>query len=254
MSIEREVSPDGRIQTWWLARPEARNAVNYDMWVDLDRLAREANTDDMLRMVVLRGRGGHFSAGADIASLGRSLAADHEGTTYRVTNARAEESLLNVRVPTVALIEGFCVGGGVQIAAACDIRIAHEASTFGVTPARLGISYPAKALERLVALVGVGVASELLLTGDLYPASWALSRGLVSSLTDDVDTSLASLADSLLARSPFTQRASKELLRIIEEKGDASIRGRELETESLDAPDLNEGLAAFIEKRPPRFG
>ena len=253
MSVTQERSDDGTVATWWLDRPEARNAVNFEMWESLRDAALEANRDPQLRVVVIRGRGQHFSAGADIASLGRSLAADHDGSTYRAVNLEAERALATLRVPTVAAIEGFCVGGGVQIALACDLRIATPDATFGVTPARLGIAYPAAALQRLVAIAGYGLATELLLAGEMISALRAERSGLVQQTTDDLDGTLTTMIDALRARSPFTQFATKQVLQAMVDAVDVSDLGRAMELASLSSPDLDEGLTAFQEKRAPRF-
>ena len=253
MSVTHERNDDGTVATWWLDRPEARNAVNFEMWESLRDAALEANRDPQLRVVVIRGRGQHFSAGADIASLGRSLAADHDGSTYRAVNLEAERALATLRVPTVAAIEGFCVGGGVQIALACDLRIATPDATFGVTPARLGIAYPAAALQRLVAIAGYGLATELLLAGEMISALRAERSGLVQQTTDDLDGTLTTMIDALRARSPFTQLATKQVLQAMIDAVDVSDLGRAMELASLSSPDLDEGLTAFQEKRAPRF-
>jgi len=253
VSVTLERNDDGTVATWWLDRPEARNAVNFEMWEALRDAALEANRDPQLRVVVIRGRGQHFSAGADIASLGRSLAADHDGSTYRAVNLEAERALATLRVPTVAAIEGFCVGGGVQIALACDLRIATPDATFGVTPARLGIAYPAAALQRLVAIAGYGLATELLLAGEMIEASRAERGGLIQQTAENLDETLASLVRSLIQRSPFTQHATKQVLQAMIDAVDVSELGRDLEAASLDSPDLDEGLSAFLAKRSPTF-
>ena len=223
------------------------------MWEALREVAEAANKNADLRVVIIRGRGGHFSAGADIASLGRTLAADHDGSSYRATNLAAERAITSLRMPTIAVIEGFCVGGGVQIALACDIRIADRGSTFGVTPARLGISYPVVALQRLVAIAGMGLATELLLAGEMIPATRASATGLIQHVTDDLDQSVNEMVAALLQRSPFTQSATKQLLNAMIEAVDLADLGHDMEQASLTSPDLDEGLAAFGEKRPPRF-
>ncbi|CAB4775700.1 unannotated protein [freshwater metagenome] len=253
MNVTVEYNEEGTVATWWLDRPEARNAVNLAMWEALCEAADAANQNPDVRVVIIRGRGRHFSAGADIASLGRTLAADHDGSSYRATNLAAERAISTLRMPTIAVIEGFCVGGGVQIALACDIRIADSGSTFGVTPARLGISYPVVALQRLVAIAGMGLATELLLAGEMISATRAAATGLIQHVTDDLDQSVNEMVSALLQRSPFTQSATKQLLNAMIDAVDIADLGRAMEQDSLTSPDLDEGLAAFGEKRPPRF-
>ncbi len=251
MSIDIESSDDQRIQTWWLARESARNAISLDMWNQLSHAAQTLGPD--VRVVIIRGRGAHFSAGADIIGLGRSLAGDSGSTNYRATNAAAEAAIGALGVPTVAAIDGYCMGGGVQLAVACDLRIATSASQFAVTPAKLGIVYPALALKRLVACVGLSAANELLLTGETIDARRAREIGLVSRVVDDLDSALDEIAASLMSRSRFSQRATKSVIAAAINGNDVEELGRQFEAESLENGDLLEGLAAFREKRPPRF-
>lgn len=252
--IEIETSNDRRVQTWWLSRPEARNAVNLEMWRQLHDAARTGAKDPELRVVVIRGRGANFCAGADITGLGRALASDDEGTDYRTTNAAAERAIVELPVATIAAIDGFCIGGGVQLALACDIRVATPRASFAITPAKLGISYPASGLRRLVAIAGVGVASELLLTADTIDAPRAERVGIVSRVEPDLDTAVDALVTTLAERSSITQHATKELLGAVIAGEDVETLGKIWESRSLSGNDLAEGLLAFSEKRAARFG
>lgn len=252
--IDVENSADGRVQTWWLDRPEARNALTLEMWLSLAELARRVEADREVRVVVVRGRHGTFCSGADITGLGRALAADTGSTHYRAANAAAERALAHLPVPTIAVIEGFCVGGGCQVAMACDLRLGHPACLIGVTPARLGISYPASSIARLAAVTGVGGAAELLLAGELVPADRALALGLLTEVAEDLDGALARTVDVLLQRSSFSQLAAKAVLNALVDSVDLTALNVALEAASLRAEDLGEGLAAFADKRPPRFG
>ena len=254
MTVQIERSSDGRVETWWLSRPSARNAITLDMWSALELAALRVDADLDVRAVVIRGRGGNFSSGADIIGLGRSLAGDHAGSNYRSVNAAAEFNVAALSVPTIAAIDGYCFGGGVQLALACDLRVATARSQFAVTPAKLGIAYPASAIRRLVANVGSAVALELLLTAKTIDASRAQEVGLINRTVDDLDAGVAELCAGLLAVSPFTQAASKRVIAALLEAVDVSALGTALEAESLNHDDLIEGLAAFGQKRPAEFG
>ncbi len=251
MSIVVDRSANGRVETWWLTREEARNAITLEMWTQLRDLASSLNSS--VRVVVIRGRGAHFSAGADIVGLGRSLAADVDGSNYREINRAAETAVASMTVPTVAAIDGFCVGGGVQLALACDLRIASRSARFAVTPAKLGIAYPASALTRLVAIVGPAAASELLLSADTIDVERALNISLVTRIVDDLDAGLDALVSSLISRSPFTQMATKSVMNALIASNDVESLGRRWESASLEHGDLAEGLSAFREKREPNF-
>jgi len=254
MSVTVTTSHDGSVATWWLDRPSARNAMNLEMWEELTRLSNGVRENPNIRVVVIRGQGEHFSGGADIASLGTTLAADVDGSRYREVNARAETSLIELPIPTIAAIDGFCVGGGVQIAICCDIRVATPRAQFGVTPARLGIAYPASGIQRLVNVVGLTWASELLLTGDIVDVERAVRMSLVNDVVASLDDHLSGLIDVLLSRSSFTQASVKAILAGLEAGRDVTDLGHQLELASLSSGDLDEGLAAFVQKRPPDFG
>ena len=254
MSVTVTTSHNDSVATWWLDRPASRNAMNLEMWEELSRLSDEVRDNKKIRIVIIRGQGEHFSGGADIASLGTTLAADIDGSRYRDVNARAETSLIELPVPTIAAIDGFCVGGGVQIAICCDLRVATPRAQFGVTPARLGISYPASGIQRLVNVVGLPWASELLLTGDIVDVDRARRMNLIHDVVPSLDDHLSGLIDVLLSRSSFTQASVKAILAGLEAGRDVAALGRQLELASLTSGDLDEGLSAFVEKRPPNFG
>jgi enoyl-CoA hydratase/carnithine racemase len=251
MTVEIERTHGGRVETWWLARENARNAISLDMWSQLRDAA--VNVHEQVRVVVIRGRGEHFSAGADIIGLGRSLAADHDGSSYREINAAAEFAVSHLRVPTIAAINGYCVGGGVQLALACDLRVADHTSRFAVTPAKLGIVYPASALKRLVAIVGPASALELLLTAETIDAARAHEISLVNRLVTNIDDGTNELVNALLSRSTLTQQATKSVVAALMDTFDVEELGRIWERASLEHRDLREGLAAFAEKRDPQF-
>jgi enoyl-CoA hydratase/carnithine racemase len=254
MTVSVSRSHGDAVETWWLDRPDARNAMNLEMWEEITRLASAVHTNVNTRVVVIRGRGDHFSGGADIASLGRTLAADVDGSRYREVNAAAEAALISLPVPTIAAIDGFCVGGGVQVAICCDLRYATPKAQFGVTPARLGISYPASGIQRLVNVVGLAWASELLLAGDIVDCARGLRMNLVHDVVEDLDSHLDTTIATLLSRSSFTQAAVKAILAAIESGDDTTELGHQLERASLTSGDLEEGLSAFSQKRSPQFG
>jgi enoyl-CoA hydratase/carnithine racemase len=249
--IEVDRSHDGQVETWWLSSPETFNAVTFDMWESLRDEARRAALDASLRAVIIRGRGPHFCSGANIRQLGRSLAADSDGTTYRQLNAEAEDALASLPMVTIAALHGNCVGGGVQLALTCDLRVATPDLVVGVTPVKLGIVYPTGAIDRLVRIVGEATARQLLLLGDLHDAEFARRSGLVHDLVPDLDVQLDAWVASLTARSSYAQMLTKIALARRAE-GDAGD-GRDLEALSLTHGDVDEGVSAFVEKRPPRF-
>jgi enoyl-CoA hydratase/carnithine racemase len=245
---------DGEVGTLWLDRPDKQNAMNLAMWKGLPSLLEEAS--HRVRVLVIRGRGEHFCSGADIASIGKGLADAGDPEGYRALNERAEEALARFPRPVVAAISGNCVGGGCQLIAACDLRVATTSARFGITPAKLGISYPARSVLRTANLIGVGATKHLLFTADLIDAPEALRIGLVDVLcpADELDGKVATLVATLSSRSLVTQLATKELLaEQLTMTTEMMASASKWEQIARTGPDLDEGLAAFSGRRSPAF-
>lgn len=240
---------DGPVATLWLNRPAKRNAVTQQMWAGIADLVHSVPDDT--RVLVLRGVGDHFCAGADIDGLGEISMAD-----YHAINRLADDALAGFHGPTVAYITGSCVGGGAQLALACDLRIADATARFGITPARLGILYPAFAVERAVRAMGPSATKHLLYTAEIVDAERALRVGLIDELlpAGEAAARLDELTTTLAERSLLTQVGSKAMV-------EACVAGESIPADlveswlrELDAgPDFPEGRAAFAEKRAPRF-
>ena len=257
MNVESELirlDRDGSIATIWLNRPDKRNAMSHAMWARLEELALQLGADREVRVVVLRGAGQHFCAGADITELNVARSND-ERSFSQVVNA-AETALAGLSKPTVAFISGDCIGGGASLAIDCDLRVATPDARFGITPSKLGIIYPAAALERATHLLGPAVTKRLLFTGELIGAIEALRVGLVDEIIDAAigEDHLATLTAVLAARSLLTQAATKSMVAEIAAHGQVPKDVQHRWTDvAASAPDLAEGVAAFVDKRPPRF-
>ncbi|MFI2426071.1 enoyl-CoA hydratase/isomerase family protein [Streptomyces sp. NPDC018955] len=233
----------GHVATVVIRNPAKRNAMTATMWGSLPPLLETLAADPDVRVLVLTGEGGTFCAGADISTLrGSPLEAQRLAVA-------AEEALAAFPKPTLAAVRGHCVGGGAQLAAACDLRFAEEGTLFGVTPAKLGIVYPASATRRLVSLVGPATAKYLLFSGELIDAGRALRTGLVDEVLpeDELDGRVAEFTRILASRSRLTQAAAKEFA---DGRTDRDAYWGERAAESCDAA---EGVAAFLERRAPRF-
>ncbi|MFE9251375.1 enoyl-CoA hydratase/isomerase family protein [Streptomyces sp. NPDC007088] len=240
---------DGALVSVVLSNPAKRNAMTPDMWRALPPLLDRLAADPGVRVLVLRGEGATFCAGADIASLAA-------GAPAQDLSVRAEEALAAFPRPTLAAVRGHCVGGGCQLAAACDLRFAHEDAVFGVTPARLGIVYPASSTRRLASLAGAATAKYLLYSAALIDAERALRTGLVDELlpADRFEPEVAAFATLLTERSALTQSAAKEFLAGADAPDE---RGRAREAYWTEQARLSgetaEGAAAFLERRAPGF-
>ncbi|MFE0473604.1 enoyl-CoA hydratase/isomerase family protein [Streptomyces sp. NPDC058947] len=232
------------VATVVISRPEKRNAMTAAMWRALPPLLGELADDPAVRVLVLTGEGGTFCAGADISTL-RGSPQEAQGLAVR-----AEEALAAFPKPTLAAIRGHCVGGGAQLAAACDLRFAEEGALFGVTPAKLGIVYPSSSTRRLVSLMGPATAKYLLFSGELIDAERALRTGLVDEVlpAGALGKRVAEFARVLVSRSQLTQAAAKEFA------DGRTDRDAHWAAQARASGDTAEGVAAFLERRQPRFG
>ena len=251
------VTRDGGVATIAFTRPDKHNAVSYAMWHALGRLMPALAADDAVDVVVLRGTpGGPFSAGADIAEF-QTLRADADGARrYGEAIEAGEQALFAFPKPTVALIEGFAIGGGTQLAVACDLRVCETGSRFGVTPAKLGIVYALGSTARLVEVVGPAWARWILLTGDLVDASTALRIGLVHEVVEpgQVQARAYALAATMAGRARISLEGGKQLVaRAAAGRLDVDDDVHELYRRSWTSAEYAEGVAAFLAKRAPDF-
>lgn len=243
---------DGAVARLLIDRPDKRNAFNLAMWQRLPELLAEADADPACRMLVVKSAdGGAFCAGADIAE----LLANKDDAGWRAENQqainRAQFELTRFRLPTVAMIEGDCIGGGCGIALACDMRVAARQARFGITPAKLGLVYPLHDVKLLVDLVGPGQARRMLFTGMLLGAEEAKAVGLVEELAD----SEAALVAQVLAASPFSTQAIKGFVRnVLDGQVADDTDSLRVFASAFDGADFREGTTAFVEKRKPLFG
>ncbi|MCP2340238.1 enoyl-CoA hydratase/isomerase family protein [Actinomadura rupiterrae] len=238
------------VGTITIDRPAKRNAMSADMWRELPVLLDRLAADRSVRAVVLTGAGGDFCAGADISEL-----ADINRHDKGHLSTLAEEAVAAFPKPTVAAIEGFCVGGGCQLAVACDLRFAAEDARFGITPAKLGIVYPAAATARLVRLVGPSAAKYLLYSADIVDAAHALRIGLLNETVPagTVHDRVAAFTATLTTRSLLTQCATKDIVDTIAADRPVEDLVRSWLDEVVAGGDVAEGVSAFLERRQPRF-
>jgi enoyl-CoA hydratase/carnithine racemase len=222
------------------------------MWLSIAEHCQALARHPAVRLLVVRGEGEHFCAGADIAGL-----AGADPRAYHRANAAADEALASFPKPTVAVVTGSCVGGGTELAVACDVRIADTTARFGITPARLGIVYPAHAVVRVVRLIGPSAAKHLLYSAELIDAERSLRVGLIDELhpPGQLADRVAELTDRLARRrSLLTQMASKEMVDAAAEHGavPAEVSTRWARTLAASG-ERAEGIASFLERRDPSF-
>ena len=237
--------------------PERRNALNLAMWAALPSLVAEAEQAEEIRAIILHGGdSGHFAAGADISEFADVYADEAASATSADTIAQALEALVDCQKPIIAAIEGACVGGGVSLALACDIRIASEDARFGVTPARLGLVYPAKDTCRLVETVGAALAKDILFTGRIFDAARALRIGLIEDICDP-GTALKVARERAATIADVSQYSVREMKKMISAfdspAGLSPAEGRQIFLDAAAGDDFKEGYRAFLEKRKPDF-
>lgn len=245
----------GRIE---IDNPGRHNAVSLAMWQAIPGAVavHEANPD--VRAIVLSGADrGAFASGADISEFDVVRADAASSATYEAANAAAFDAIRRAAKPTVAVIRRFCMGGGIGLAAACDVRIASDDTAFAIPAARLGLAYPAEAIADIVALIGPSRTKDLFFTAKRIDAATALRIGLVDEVVPEAD--LESNAAAYLARitalAPLTHRAVKAAVNAAAGAGSAEAwaMARRLSEACFDSLDYSEGRAAFREKREPRF-
>jgi enoyl-CoA hydratase len=255
-----------RVQAWLdgstlhvrFNNPARHNALSVDMWEAVPALLAQARDDDRVRLVVFSGAGDKaFVSGADISQFEDMRAAREAVTRYEAMAETALMSIADIAKPTLACIRGYCIGGGVNVAISCDIRIAAQDAVFSIPAARLGLGYRYSAMKNLVDLVGPGVAKDLFFTARRVDAAEAKALGLVSRVApvQELDALLAEYTRAMADNAPLTIAAGKAITREIlkpspeldSELCTALIRG------CFDSADYTEGRTAFMQKRKPVF-
>ena len=249
------VERDGAIVTLTFNRPEARNAMTWDMYRRLGEVCDEVDGDDSVRVLVLRGGGGKaFVAGTDIAQFLAFQGSD-DGLRYERDVGEFVDRVARVAKPVIAQIEGFAVGGGFGIAAACDVRIATPDARFGAPIARtLGNCLSMRAYARYVDLIGPSRLKELIFTARLLAADEALGAGFVHEIVaaDRIAARVRELAGQVASHAPITLMVTKEAIRRLQEAR-ALPDGDDQVAKTYGSADFREGVRAFVEKRPPRW-
>ena len=259
-------SPTERVKVWReesslhvrVNNPAKHNALSVDMWEAVPAILARAAVDESVRVVVFSGEGEKaFVSGADISQFESERNSHEANKRYSESAAAATRALEQLSKPAIAMIRGFCMGGGMVIALSCDLRVASDDSKFGIPAARLGLGYGYEGVQRLVEVVGPTLTSEILFTARQFPASEALAMGLVNRLTsvEQLEAAVREYADMISANAPLTLRAAK--LAIKQTLQDPSRRKldevRAAVAACFDSQDYAEGRRAFAEKRKPRF-
>lgn len=246
---------DRHIAVVTLSNPGKLNAVTAAMWQRLAAIFADIAAADDLRCVIVRGAGQAFAAGGDLEEFRTARDTVERALAYHEAVGAALDAIDRCPVPTVAQIVGPCVGGGLEIAAACDLRIAGESARLGAPISKLGFSmYPGEMLG-LLRLAGPAMVKEILLEGRLLPAHEACGKGLLTRVVadDDVGREVAATAARIAAGAPRVARRHKQWIARLQDGRPLDAEEKRAAFDFLATADYAEGLAAFLEKRPPRF-
>ena len=239
-----------------LNRPSKRNAITSAMWKAIPSLLQPLADDRSVKLVIVRGSGGSFAAGADIAEFEDVYATRERAEAYSRSIGSALDALAHFPKPTLARIEGACVGGGCGVALSCDLRFAAEGSKFAITPSKLGLTYTLNDTKRLIDAVGVSNAKDILYSGRMLDNAEALAMGLInrSVPADQLDTVIEEYIALLATRSSYSMQSTKAIISKIRTGTHSETADSfDLFLQAFQDEDFQEGYRAFLEKRPPVF-
>lgn len=254
-TIDVDYSDDGRVAWITLNNLPKHNAMSFEMWQKLD-----AELDVLgkgSRCVVLRGAGDQaFVSGADVSEFIDRRRSPDDIAVYDAAADAAMKRLDELEVPTVAMISGYCIGGGVALAMCCDVRIAAETAQFAIPAARIGLGYGWVEIERLLRATSPAVATDILISARRLPAVEALSTGLVSRIhpSEQLHDVVAGYARAVASNAPLTIRAARHVIRQLSSRRPSDIQTCErLVAACFASDDYVEGTRAFMDRRTPRF-
>ena len=238
--------------------PEKHNAVSIEMWDALEKILDEFRSSKEIRVIVLNGAGGKsFVSGADISKFDKERSSKEAVLSYNKRTQKVYELLETFPKPTIAMIDGYCIGGGLNLAVCCDIRICSEKSKFAMPAAKLSLGYPFSSIKRLFDVMGPGMAKHFMFTAEKISASEALACGLVLKLVsaENIETDIRDYALTISHNAPLTIKAMKQIgIEILKSPDERDLLlCEQLASACFDSEDYKEGRKAFMEKRKPNF-
>ena len=238
--------------------PEKHNAVSIEMWDALEKILDQFRSSKDIRVIVLNGAGGKsFVSGADISKFDKERSSKEAVLSYNKRTQKVYELLETFPKPTIAMIDGYCIGGGLNLAVCCDIRICSEKSKFAMPAAKLSLGYPFSSIKRLFDVMGPGMAKHFMFTAEKISASEALACGLVQKLVseENIETYVRDYALTISHNAPLTIKAMKQIgIEILKNPDERDLLlCEQLASACFDSEDYKEGRKAFMEKRKPNF-
>lgn len=238
-------------------RPEKRNALSYEMWTKIPEIIAECENNPNVKVIIFRGvDNSAFSAGADISEFKTLRYTSAGADKYNKTTMVAEKAIMDASKPTIAMIQGFCVGGGCEIAVACDFRFSDTNGKFGITPAKIGLVYNTPGTKNIVNLVGPAKTKDILYTGRLLDAEEAFRIGLVDRIFSEsaIEEETINYAKLICKNAQMSVRGSKKIVNeVLEGAVEDSPKTAKLVIDSFISEDYKEGVHSFLEKRKPNF-
>ncbi len=249
---------DGPVAKIIFNNPDRRNAVSPDMMRAVDAALDKIIADDSIRVLIITGAGGKsFISGSDISKFDKHRSSPEQVEAYNQRSNRVHEKIEGMDKPTIAMINGFCVGGGAGFALDCDLRICSDISQFGIPAVKLGLGYRYSSVKRLVDIVGPAYAKEILFTGERFTAAEAFKMGLVHKVVtvDELESTVMEYAETIGGNAPLTVGAIKTIVgNIIKDPDERDLEECERQVKAcFDSEDYIEGRRAFMEKRKPEF-
>jgi enoyl-CoA hydratase len=259
MSSERMISKKDDGVGWMiLNNPERHNAISLEMWDAALEIMADFAADPSVRVMVLTGAGGKaFASGADISKFKDERQEADALARYQATTQKAYATLQGMSIPTIAMVRGYCIGGGTALAVCCDLRVCTDNARFGIPAARLGLGYGLQRAIPLVDLVGPAFAKEMFFTGRQFDAREAERMGLVNRVVadDQIEATVQEMARTIAENAPLTVRCAKLVVdEALKDAAERDVAATERAVQACFASsDYKEGQAAFMEKRKPRF-
>ncbi len=256
MTERLQVRREGAVGWIVFNNPERRNAVSVDMWEALPQALDAFGADPEVRLVVLAGAGDKaFVSGADISQFEKERSGPEAVQRYEELAEGAQAKLQGFEKPVVAMIRGYCLGAGLNIAALCDLRIAAQDARLGIPAARMGLGYRASSMKNLMDVVGLANAKEIMLTARQLGAAEAKDMGLVHHVVPvaELESFTRRIAEEISANAPLTMRAAKRIIHEVARRDYDAAKCRAWVKECFDSEDYREGRKAFMEKRKPVF-
>ena len=249
---------DGRVGIMTFNNPERHNAVSLEMWQAASAILEDFARDDTVRVVVLTGAGGKaFVSGADISKFDDERAGREAVERYNATTDQVYSGLAAYPKPTIAMIQGFCLGGGLNLAISCDVRFCSQASRFGLPAAKLGLGYGYKGLKRFIDTIGPAFTKDIFFSGRQFGADEALTMGLINRVLPEAELAdvVSEYANGIAANAPLTVSAIKQIaIEALKGESERDLeRLGDLVARCFASDDYIEGRKAFMEKRKPNF-